>query len=75
RSGHFAHDMRDFTLGFINTQKYNQELLEESYLKPMNLPTKTEMEEMNRELYLLRKRVNELTTRVEELFEKQVKNV
>ncbi len=71
RSGHFSRDMGKFVSGFIEAQKYNQEMLEESYLKPMNLPTRADIDELNRELYFLRKKVNELTKRVEELKEEQ----
>jgi len=52
---------------FIEAQKYNQEMLEESFLKPMNLPTKTEIDELNKELYSLNKKVKELTCKVNEL--------
>lgn len=67
RSGHFASDSGKFMSSFIEAQKYNQEMLEESFLKPMNLPTKTEIDELNKELYSLNKKVKELTCKVNEL--------
>ncbi len=71
RSGHFAQDMGKFVSSFIEAQKYNQEMLEESYLKPMNLPTRMEIDELNKELYSLRKKVRELTAKIDELSENQ----
>lgn len=69
RSGHFASDMGKFMSSFIEVQKYNQEMLEESCLRPMNLPTKTEIDEINKELYFLKKKVMELTSKVNGLSE------
>ncbi len=71
KSGHFAQDMGKFVSGFIEAQKYNQEMLEESYLKPMNLPTRIEIDELNKELYSLKKKVKELTAKIDELSENQ----
>ncbi len=55
---------------FMEYQKYNREMLEENYLKPMNLPTKTEIDEINKELYSLKKTVKELTSQIKERPEK-----
>jgi hypothetical protein len=52
-------------------QKLNREVIEENYLKPMNLPTKTEIDEINKELYSLRKTVKKLTSQVSELSKKK----
>ena len=41
----------------LDVQKYNREMLEENYLKPLNLPTKTDIDEINKELYSLKKTV------------------
>ena len=67
RSGHFANDLGKFLSGFIDAQKYNREMLEGNYLKPMNLPTRTEIDELNKELYSLKKKVRELAEKVNEL--------
>jgi hypothetical protein len=55
----------------MDFQIYNREMLEENYLKPMNLPTKTEIDEINKELYSLKKKVKELTREIKELTEKK----
>jgi hypothetical protein len=70
KSGHFTSDMGRFLSHFIEFQKLNREVLEENYLKPMNLPTKTEIDGINKELYSLRKTVKELTRQVHELSKK-----
>jgi class III poly(R)-hydroxyalkanoic acid synthase PhaE subunit len=67
KSGHFAKDTGKFMSHFMEFQKYNREMLEENYLKPMNLPTKAEIDEINKELYSLKKTVKELTRQVNEL--------
>ena len=67
KSGHFASDMGKFMSYFMEFQKFNREMLEENYLKPMNLPTKTEIDEINKELYSLKKKVKELDRVIKEL--------
>src|SRR5574341_942793 len=71
KSGHFASDMGKFMSYFMEYQKYNREMLEENYLKPMNLPTKTEIDEINKELYSLKKTVKELIIQSKALKEKK----
>ena len=71
KSGHFANDLGKFMSHFMEFQKFNREVLEENYLKPMNLPTKTEIDEINKELYSLRKTVKKLSSQVRELSKKQ----
>ncbi len=71
KSGHFAEDMGKLMSHFMEFQKYSREMLEENYLKPMNLPTKTEIDEINKELYSLKKAVKELTRQIKELKEKK----
>jgi class III poly(R)-hydroxyalkanoic acid synthase PhaE subunit len=71
KSGHFANDLGKFMSRFMEFQKYNREMLEENYMKPMNLPTKTEIDEINKELYSLRKTVKELSSQVKELSRKK----
>ncbi len=67
KSGHFASDNGRFMSHFMESQKYNREMLEENYLKPMNLPSKAEIDEINKELYSLKKTVKELTSQIKEL--------
>ncbi len=66
-SEHFARDINKFISNIIDAQKYSQEMLEENYLKPMNLPTKTDIDDIYKELYSLRKKVKELTFKINEL--------
>lgn len=71
KSDHFVSNMGKLNSHLMDFQKYNREMLEENYLKPMNLPTKTEIDEINKELYSLRKTVKELTSQIKELKEKK----
>lgn len=71
KSGHFASDMGKLNSHLMDFQRYNREMLEDNYLKPMNLPTKTEIDEINKELYSLKKTVKELTRQIKELTEKK----
>ncbi len=71
KSGHFGSDMGKLNSCLMDFQIYNRGMLEENYLKPMNLPTKTEIDEINKELYSLKKKVKELTSEIKELKEKK----
>jgi hypothetical protein len=71
KSGHFASDMGKLNTYLMDFQKYNREMLEENYLKPMNLPTKTEIDEINKELYSLKKTVKELTIQIKAIEERK----
>lgn len=70
KSGHFASDMGKLSSIFMDFQKYNREIIEENYLKPNNLPTKTEIDEINKEIYDLKKIIKELTRDVQKLSKK-----
>jgi hypothetical protein len=65
RSEQFSQEMGRFMSAFIDSQKANQEWLEQNLLKPMNLPTRTEMNAVNKEIYALRKEVKRLATKLE----------
>jgi chromosome segregation ATPase len=67
KSGHFSSDMGRLTSYFVDFQKSNGELVEENILKPINLPTRTEIDEMNRELYSLKKTAKSLTRDLDSL--------
>ncbi len=69
KSHHFASDLGKFNSYLIDLQQYNREMLEENYLKPMNIPTKKEIDEINKELYFLKKKVKELAGQIKELKE------
>ncbi len=71
KSGHFASDTGKFMSYLMDFQKSNREMLEENYMKPLGLPTRVEIDEINREVYYLKKTVKELTNRVKELSEKR----
>ena len=51
---------------YIEYQKVNREMLEENYLEPTGLPTRTEIDEINRQVYSLRKTVKELRNQMKE---------
>jgi hypothetical protein len=65
----FTSDWGKFMSNYLDFQEYNREMLEENYLKPMNIPTKTEIDEIIKEVYSLKKKVRELTSQINELTE------
>ncbi|MCX9081189.1 MAG: hypothetical protein OIN83_03240 [Candidatus Methanoperedens sp.] len=71
KSGNCASDMGKLNSTLMDFQEYNREMLEENYLKPMNLPTKTQIDEINKELYSLKKTMKELTGQIKALEEKK----
>jgi hypothetical protein len=71
KSGHFASDLGKFMSRLMEFKKLNREVLEENFLIPMNLPTKTDINEINKELYSLRKTVKKLSSQVRVLSTKQ----
>ncbi len=64
KSGHFSSDMGRFMSYFIEFQKINREMLEENYLKPLDLPTRAEIDELNKEVYYLKKAVKGLNSQI-----------
>jgi len=66
KSEHFASDIGKFMSIFADVQKYNQDVVEENLLVPSNPPTKTDIDEINKELYNLRKKVKELSQKLGE---------
>ena len=67
KSGHFTSDMGKLMTNFMDYQKYNKEMIEENILKPGNLPTKTEIDEINKDLYTLRKTLKDLDKKTNEI--------
>lgn len=67
KSGHFTSDMGKLMTHFLDYQKYNKEMIEENILKPGNLPTKTEIDEINKDLYTLRKALKDLDKKTNEI--------
>lgn len=70
KSGHFLSDMNKIMSNLVDFQKYNRDMIEENILRPGNLPTKTDIDEINKELYSLKKMIKELTKEIEELSKK-----
>ncbi|PWB51867.1 MAG: hypothetical protein C3F06_09380 [Candidatus Methanoperedenaceae archaeon] len=69
KSDHFASDLGKLNSCLMDFQQNNREMIEENFLKPMNLPTKKEIDEINKELYSLKKTVKELVKEIKELKE------
>ena len=60
KSRFFATDLAKLTSNSMDFQKSSRELIEENLLRPANLPTRTEIDDLSKEVYLLKKRVKEL---------------
>lgn len=71
KSGHFALDMGTLISYSTDFQKNNQVMFEENFLKPMGLPTRTEIDNLSKELYFHKKAVKELNSQVRELSRKR----
>jgi hypothetical protein len=67
KCGHFNSDMGKLMTHFIDYQKYNREMTEENILKPSNLPTKTDIDEINKDLYTLRKTLRDLDKKTSDI--------
>ncbi len=59
KSEGFSTDLGEVMSHWMNLQKFGRETMEEDLLKPMNLPTKAEIDEVNKELYALKRTVRE----------------
>jgi len=60
KSRFFASDLARLTSNSMDFQKSSRELIEENLLRPANLPTRTEIDDLSKEVYLLKKQVKEL---------------
>lgn len=67
KSGHYTSDMGKLMSHFMDFQKYNKDMIEENILKPCNLPTKADIDEINKDLYALRKALKDLDKRTNEM--------
>lgn len=67
KSDNFSSDMGKFMSYLMEFQKNNRDMLEENYLRPLNLPTRTEIDEINREVYTLKKTVKQQGNQIKEL--------
>lgn len=68
-SEHFSNSMNAFMSDFIASQELKRNIIEAMYLKPAGLPTKTQIDEINKEIYFLRKKCRELKHELNELKE------
>lgn len=68
KSGHFVTDMGKLMTHFMDFQKYNREMIEENILKPNCLPTKTEIDEINKDLYTLKNSLKILDKKTDDIF-------
>jgi hypothetical protein len=60
KSHFFATDLARVTSSSMDFQKSSRTLVEENFLRPANIPTRTEMDDLSKEVYLLKKQVKEL---------------
>jgi hypothetical protein len=60
RPGHYSSDMGKLSSVLSDFQEYNREIVEENYLKPNNIPTMTDIEEIHKESDDIMKIVKEL---------------
>jgi len=60
KSRFFASDLARLTSNSMDFQKSSRVLIEENFLRPANLPTRTELDDLSKEVYLLKKQVKEL---------------
>lgn len=60
KSRFFASDLARLTSNSMDFQSSSRELIEENLLKPANLPTRTEIDDLSKEVYVLKKQVKEL---------------
>ncbi len=67
KSKEFSMDMAKFLDQSVDFQMGAKALLEENFLKPANLPTKTEVVEMEREIYQLKREVRALSRQIAEM--------
>ncbi|KCZ73575.1 Poly(R)-hydroxyalkanoic acid synthase subunit [Candidatus Methanoperedens nitroreducens] len=70
KTSHFSSDMGTFISYYMEFMKNNREMLEENYLKPLNfIPTKSEIDDINYEVYSLKKTEKDLASQVKKLSE------
>ncbi len=55
KSSHFGSDMGELMASLMESQKFNRDMLEDNYLEPMNMPTKSDLDDVNKEIYELKK--------------------
>jgi hypothetical protein len=71
KSRFFASDLARLTSNSMDFQKSSRELIEENLLRPANLPTRTEIDDLSKEVYMLKKQVKELARNLRRSAEKK----
>lgn len=66
-SKHYTSDMGKLMTQFVDYQKYNRDIIEENILKPGNIPTKTDIDGINKDIYALRKVMKDLDKKTNEI--------
>lgn len=61
KSKFFSSDLSKLTSSSMDYEKSSRVLLEQNVLKPLNLPTRREIDEINKEVYLLKKQLKALS--------------
>ncbi|HEY9245415.1 MAG TPA: poly(R)-hydroxyalkanoic acid synthase subunit PhaE, partial [Candidatus Methanoperedens sp.] len=67
KSNHFAADMGKLMSHFMEFQKLSPEILQENYLKQLNLPARAEIDEIYKELYHVKKTTKELKRKINDM--------
>jgi hypothetical protein len=67
KSEKFASDLSTVLSRSIDFQKNNRTILEEILLKPNDLPTKSEIDDLTKEIYTLKRKMSELTSKLDKL--------
>jgi class III poly(R)-hydroxyalkanoic acid synthase PhaE subunit len=65
KSKFFSSDLSKLTSNSMDYEKSSRELVEQSLLKPLNLPTRREIDDINKEVYLLKKQMKSLSKRLD----------
>jgi archaellum component FlaC len=71
KSRFFASDLARLTSNSMDFQKSSRDLIEENFLRPANLPTRTEIDDLSKEVYLLKKQVREMARDLKKSAEKK----
>lgn len=74
QSEKFSSDLGEVMSNWMQLQKFGRETMEEDYLKPMNLPTKADIDELGKEVYELKRSAREANRKLASL-EAQVKEL
>lgn len=71
KSQFFSSDLSKLASDSMGYMRSYRDMLENNLLKPANLPTRTELDEINKDVYELRKQVKSLKHQINELAKKE----